>query len=143
MRMIERREQPCFPLEPHTAIRIVRHRRRENLDRHVPAQLRVMGDVDLAHGAAAEQVGHPIRADRRPGDRHAVTIDRSSRSQVSNARTTAGSNCVPASARTRLAASSGGIAARYGRADVIASKLSATVMIRAYRWMPSPASLSG
>ncbi len=53
MRMIERREDLCFPLEAREPIRIVRKRVGQDLQRDITAELRIVGAVDFAHPSAA------------------------------------------------------------------------------------------
>ena len=65
------------------------------------------------------------------------------RSSAESASTTAGSNWVPAQRTSSASASRSGIARRYARSDVIASKASATKMMRAPSGIWSPASLFG
>jgi hypothetical protein len=79
MRMIEGREQAGFTLEPGETVGIRRKRRRQNLDRDVPSQLRVLRAIDLPHAAFAnprrdhvrpelltdpDPRGHPVRHSR-------------------------------------------------------------------------------
>jgi hypothetical protein len=52
--MIQRSEKLGLAAEPGQALGGVRHPGGEGLDRHLPAQLRVLGTVDLAHSAGAQ-----------------------------------------------------------------------------------------
>ena len=62
VRMIEGREQAGFTLEPGETIGIRRKRRRQDLDRDVPSQLRVPRAIHLPHAAFA----NPRRDHVRP-----------------------------------------------------------------------------
>lgn len=52
VRMIERGHRSGFTLETHQTLRIPRHLRRQNLQRHLAAQLRVRSAIYLAHAAS-------------------------------------------------------------------------------------------
>ena len=58
--VIERGERAGLAFETGQALRVLRHRRREHLDRHVAAELRVGGPVHLAHPARADGGGDPV-----------------------------------------------------------------------------------
>ena len=53
--VIERRGGPSLPLEALAAVIVARQFLRQDLQRHPPAQFRVVGEVDLAHSALAQQ----------------------------------------------------------------------------------------
>ena len=63
VRMVERREQFRFPLEPRDSVRIVRDRLRQRLDRHVPPELGVAGAIDLAHTSGTQRRRDDVRPD--------------------------------------------------------------------------------
>ena len=54
VRMVQRREDLRFALEPGQSLGIAGERGRENLDGDVAAQLRVAGAIHLAHAARAK-----------------------------------------------------------------------------------------
>ena len=54
VRMVQGRDRPRFVFESAQAIRVMGHRRGENLDGDVAIEPRVAGAVDLAHPARAE-----------------------------------------------------------------------------------------
>ena len=61
--MIERGERLRFTLEARQAIRIVRKRFGQDLDRDVAIQFRIAGAVHLAHAAFADRRGHFVNAE--------------------------------------------------------------------------------
>ena len=65
--MVQRDEDFGFPLEAGQPIGVRRERLGQDLERHVPVELRVAGAIDLAHAALAHQADYCIRADRRTG----------------------------------------------------------------------------
>ena len=65
VRMVERREDFCFPLKPREAVRIAGHRGGQHFDRHRPLQIVVGGAVHLAHAAGANLRGDFVRAEAR------------------------------------------------------------------------------
>jgi hypothetical protein len=73
--MIQCREQLGFALKPREAIRIMRKRLQQDLQRDVPLQLRVARAIDLAHAARAERGQDFVRAESRTrGQRHASRL---------------------------------------------------------------------
>ena len=70
VRMIEGGDRPRLALEALQALRVGRHLRREQLQRHAALERRVLGGIDLAHAAGAELLQDPIVAKRRP-----ITVD--------------------------------------------------------------------
>ncbi len=54
VRMIERGERLRFALEARETLGVIGERRRQNLQGHVAAELRVAGAIDLAHPAGSE-----------------------------------------------------------------------------------------
>src|SRR5215831_16009466 len=73
VRMIERSKDLRFPSEPGDTIGIVREGRRQELQRDVPTELRVLGVVDLAHAAAANQRQDFVSAEAGAGtERHGL-----------------------------------------------------------------------
>jgi hypothetical protein len=63
VRMVQRREGLGFTLEASQAIRIVRERLGQNLDRDIAVQLGIAGAKDFAHAPAADQVDQLKDAD--------------------------------------------------------------------------------
>ena len=61
VRVVQRREDFRFALKACEPIGITRDRRRQDLDRDLPLQVRVGGAVDLAHPAHANLRGDFIR----------------------------------------------------------------------------------
>ncbi len=61
--MIERCEHLRFAREPRQAIRIIRDRRQQHLDRDVAIQLRIACAIDFAHSARAEAGEDFVRTD--------------------------------------------------------------------------------
>ena len=60
VRVVERGEEVRLALEAREALGVLRHLRRQHLDRDVAAEVRVGGAVDLAHPAGAEGGGDPV-----------------------------------------------------------------------------------
>src|SRR5207245_6918489 len=52
--MIQAGDRLCFPLKPLLPLRICRHIFRQNLDRDVPPEPRILRAVHLAHPASSE-----------------------------------------------------------------------------------------
>jgi hypothetical protein len=72
--MIERREELGFALKSCEAIWILRKRLWQDLQRHVPLQLRVERAINFAHAARAEGGPDYIRAEARTSRQgHAVS----------------------------------------------------------------------
>ena len=57
--MVEAGQHLGLPLETRQPVGVERERFGQHLDRDVPAELRVLGAVDLAHSAFAELGGNP------------------------------------------------------------------------------------
>ena len=68
VRMVEGRGGPRFANEPRARVRVGRRLGGEQFERDVPAQLRIVGQVDFAHAACAEP-----RADLVATEPHAFT----------------------------------------------------------------------
>ena len=66
VRMIERCQDPRLAFEPRESIGIARKEARQDLDRHVAAELRVARAIDLAHAARAQQACSWYTPIRRP-----------------------------------------------------------------------------
>ena len=67
VRMVQGRDRPRFIFESAQAIRVVGHRRGENLDGDCAFEPRVSRLVDLAHSACAKQRDDFVRAEARAG----------------------------------------------------------------------------
>ena len=63
VRVIERREQPRFPLEPRQPLGIAGKQRRQHLDRHVPPEPRIARPEHFAHAAGAEMPRDDVRTE--------------------------------------------------------------------------------
>jgi hypothetical protein len=73
VRMAERGENARLALEAHEPFGVARERRRQELQRNVPAQAGIVRVIDLAHAAGTEKGTHLEAADsRRPGRRPGV-----------------------------------------------------------------------
>ena len=71
VRMVQRRQDLRFALEPREPVRIGRHRRGQHLDRDVPLQAAVARTIDLPHAASAQRRQDLVRAYRTAhGHRH-------------------------------------------------------------------------
>src|SRR5262249_23442030 len=69
--MIERGEHAGLALEARVPVAVGDQRVAQNLERHLAAQRRVLGAIDLSHSAGAEQREQTIGADRRSrNERH-------------------------------------------------------------------------
>ena len=69
--MIERREQPRLPLEPLPSLFTFEELFRQNLDRDVTSEARVLRPVDLAHAPRPEGRKDLVRPELRSGgERH-------------------------------------------------------------------------
>ncbi len=66
VRVVERGGRLRFAQEPRAGHRVRRERRREELERHEPLQPDILGLIDHAHAAAAEQAHDPIPAGEQP-----------------------------------------------------------------------------
>ena len=76
-RVVERRQQACFPFEACQPIGIVRERRRRGLDRNV-APGASQGAIHVAHPAGAEQRTNLVGAEPPPDHQchvHAIILD--------------------------------------------------------------------
>jgi hypothetical protein len=71
--VIELREHLRFALEARESLGVVRERVGEDLDRDVAVELGVVGAIDLAHPAFAQQRDDLIRAELRSGAERHVT----------------------------------------------------------------------
>ena len=67
VRMVETRRGAGLALEPHHAVRIDGELGRQDLDRHLPVEARVMGQPDLAHAALAELFENLVRPQPHSG----------------------------------------------------------------------------
>ena len=72
VRVVQRRQDLGFPLKPREACGVGRHRRRQDLDRHVAFQLAVTRAIDLAHSAFADLRGDFVRSDAGAGGEYHV-----------------------------------------------------------------------
>ena len=70
--MVQRRDRPRFMFESAQAIRVIGHRRGENLDGDVAIETRIAGAVDFAHPARPEQRDDFVRAEPRTGSESQV-----------------------------------------------------------------------
>ena len=61
--MVQRGEDFSFTLEASQALRIVRERLRQDLERHVPVELGVPGSIHLSHAPLAYEGGHVVVAE--------------------------------------------------------------------------------
>ena len=61
--MVQRGRGARFLLEAAEAIAVGRKRGRQHLERHVAIEARVVGTIDLAHAAAADQALDFVRAE--------------------------------------------------------------------------------
>ena len=69
MRVIQRREDFGFTLEPRDAVRVRRHCLGEHLDGDAAPKLRVTRAIDFAHTAGAERRDDLVRAEAVPADK--------------------------------------------------------------------------
>jgi hypothetical protein len=67
VRMVERRDRLCFPLEPRAYLGVGREVLRQHLDRDLAAKTRVPGAEHLAHAARAERGGDLVGAEAGSG----------------------------------------------------------------------------
>ena len=58
--MVQRGQDSGFTLKPCESIRNSRKRFRQDLQRHLPVQLRVGGLIDLFHAPLADEGGHVV-----------------------------------------------------------------------------------
>lgn len=65
MRMIDRRENTCLPLEPREPLRIVAKGIRQDLDGDIAMKLAVASSVDLAHPTCADGRYDLVRTNSR------------------------------------------------------------------------------
>ena len=77
VRMVERGEDLSFAAETGDALGIVRERGRQDLQRHVTSELRVLGAVDLAHAAAAYERDDFVGAEASARSESHAASDRS------------------------------------------------------------------
>ncbi len=66
VRVVERRDGLRFALEPLQAITAPGQLRGQDLERHLPLELRVLGEVHLAHSACSELPENPVVRERLP-----------------------------------------------------------------------------
>ncbi len=66
MRVIERGEQPRLALEPREPLAVRGNRRGQDLNRHVPVELRIAGAIHLTHPADTQQRANFVAADSLP-----------------------------------------------------------------------------
>ena len=66
--MIERRNRPCFPLEPIARRTIGRCLRRQHLDGYGSVQPRVARPVDVTHASLTDALGQYVRSNLPPGE---------------------------------------------------------------------------
>ena len=64
--VIEQRRRARLALESQLRFRIARQLGRQELQRHHPAQLHILGAIDHAHATAAEVAGDAVMPDGRP-----------------------------------------------------------------------------
>ncbi len=77
VRVIQRGERFGFAGEPRKALRIMRERLGQHLDRHVAIELRVARAPHLPHPAFAERSGDLVGAETGAGSKcHVVCVDR-------------------------------------------------------------------
>ena len=67
VRVVQRREHSRLALETGEPIRVAGERTRQDLDRDVAPELRVVSAVHLAHAARADQRLQVVSAERRTG----------------------------------------------------------------------------
>jgi flagellar biosynthesis regulator FlbT len=71
MRLIQRREDLRFPLEPGETIVIAGKKIRQDFDRDVALELGVAGAIDLAHATRAQGAQDFVRSESSAsGERH-------------------------------------------------------------------------
>ncbi len=75
IRVIERRGGPRLAIEPLAPVRIARQLAGQDLERDPPLQPRVVGEVDLAHPAFANELNDPVVPEGGPN--HAARDSRS------------------------------------------------------------------
>ncbi len=69
--MVQRREDSGFTLEPGQAFRIIGEEVRQDLEGHVPAELRIVGPIYLPHPALPDEGGDFIDMMKRLTSRDA------------------------------------------------------------------------
>ena len=72
--MVEHPRRPRFLLESAQRLGIIDQRPREDFDRHVAGEARVLRAIDLAHPAGADGGNDFVGAERRTGGEHARTL---------------------------------------------------------------------
>ena len=72
--MVERGGQPRLGQEPLAEALVVGQLRREQLQRHVAVEREIVGAVDDAHPAAAEQRLQPVAGELRADARSCVAV---------------------------------------------------------------------
>ena len=71
--VVQGRERPGFALEAGQSIGVGRQLLRQDLDRHFPPELGVLGEIDLAHATLAELGGDP-EVRQRPADQDGMIL---------------------------------------------------------------------
>ncbi|MEO6400549.1 MAG: hypothetical protein ABIP62_00915 [Vicinamibacteria bacterium] len=66
-RVIERRQQPGFAFEASQALWVLSEGAGQDLDRDIPAELRIPGAIDLAHATRADGTNNLIRSEAGAG----------------------------------------------------------------------------
>jgi len=89
VRVVQRGQQPRFPLEPCQTLRVVTQIRRQNFDRHLTSEPCVLGLVHLAHAAGADLRDHPVVKQRLAGSNRHVRRLRASHHACAPCATTA------------------------------------------------------
>jgi hypothetical protein len=75
--VVQSRQRTGLALETRQPLLVGLKRRRQDLQRDVATELRVMRAVDLAHSADAQDAGDPIRAEPRTSrERHERSVTR-------------------------------------------------------------------
>jgi hypothetical protein len=74
VRMVERGQQSCLAPEAGQAGRVVGHLRRQDLQRYLTAQARVLGTVDLAHASTPQPFDDAIAREAGPGGEPRVDV---------------------------------------------------------------------
>src|SRR5215203_973110 len=70
VRVVERGQHSCLPLEPRNSIGVIRECGRQDLDRDITAKGWIMAVIDLAHAAGADQGLQCVPSHRSAGHRH-------------------------------------------------------------------------
>ena len=119
VRMVQRREQPRFALQPRDPIRIARERRRQHLDGDLPMQPRIERTIHLAHATGVQRTEDAISPELESGRQRRAPGQRSSRRAESCHADRAARRTIPpaaCAAKQRLHV--------IARGDVVAARLS-------------------